>query len=74
MPESRQLQIARDIDRPEPLREDCETSEQKLHKAHCILLDVLSRINRGIALKGDWENERCVREARELLSEALLGE
>lgn len=68
---SRQLEIAETIDRPEPRLLDCETPEDKLYKAHCVLLDVLSRQHRGIALAGDAENLTCMAEAISLIGEAL---
>jgi hypothetical protein len=71
MQESRQLEIARTIERDEPLYEECETPSDKLYKAHCVLLDVLGRDHRGIELDGDWENLCCITEAARLLGEVL---
>jgi len=74
MLESRQIEIARDIDRPEPLHEECTTPADKIYKAHCILLDVLSRINRGLTLEDDWENQECVRTAHALLADVRVDD
>ena len=71
MQESRQLEISRTIDRAEPLHEECETVSNKLYKAHCVLLDAISRDHRGIALDEDWENVHCITEAARLLGEVL---
>lgn len=70
--ESRQVETARAVDRnPEPRRRECETPEDKVYKARCILLDVVSRNHRGLAVKGDWENRQCLSEVIEMLTEVL---
>ena len=72
MQESRQLEIARTIDRQcEPLHEECTTPADKLYKAHCVLLDAINREHRGIELDSDWENVNCIAEAARLLGEVL---
>lgn len=72
MQESRQLEISRTIDRhPEPLHEECTTPADKLYKAHCVLLDAISRDHRGIELDCDWENIQCIAESARLLGEVL---
>ena len=70
--ESRQVEAAKALDRnPEPLRDECKTPEDKVYKACCILLDVVSRNNRGLAVEGDWENRRCLFDVTEMLTGVL---
>lgn len=72
MKESRQLTIARDIDRPEePRSRAAKSPADKLYKAHCVLLDVLSRRHRGIPLADDRENMTCMAETVILIGDAL---
>jgi len=67
---SRQFEILRKIDRPEPLRADCTFNGDKAHKAHCVLLDALARMERGLCAE-DWETRMCLQDARDLLDEIL---
>lgn len=69
--ESRQVGLAREVDRPEPLRDACETPEDTVYKARCILLDVVARNQRGLSVKGDWENRRCLFDVVEMLTQVL---
>ena len=70
--ESRQVEIARAVDRnPEPPRDECKTPEDKVYKARCLLLDVVSRNHRGLTVEGDWENRHCLFEVIEMLTGVL---
>jgi len=72
--ESRQLKIARTIDRPEePGMPDCTTPVDKVYKARCMLLDVLSRQDRGLEIDDDRENLACMAEAVILIGDALAA-
>lgn len=71
---SRQLEIARTIDRPEePRMLDCTTPVDKVYKAHCMLLDVLSRQDRGLEIDDDRENLACMAEAVILIGDAFAA-
>jgi hypothetical protein len=70
--ESRQVEVARTVDRnPEPRTDQCVTPEDRVYKARCILLDVVSRNHRGLEVKGDWENRHCLHDVIALLSQVL---
>ena len=70
--ESRQVEAARAVDRhPEPWFGDCKTPEDKVYKARCLLLDVVSRNHRGIHVEGDWENRTCLATVIKMLTDVL---
>jgi len=70
--ESRQVEAAKALNRnPEPRSGECKTPEDKVYKACCILLDVVSRNNRGLEVKGDWENRMCLATVVEMLTDVL---